>query len=163
MKITLRRPGDEDLRWPSYMFWGRVRTSTVALLVAFGLCWYVYDNYTPGPAAPPVQEAPPGMVPVWVPQTQVYNPPEETYTEEPTPTAEPTLTEEPTPTDTATPDPNATTTTTTTTVDPESLLPPWMRPLETTTTAPSPEPGAPPGAPQPSGQNGPGASPSPAP
>lgn len=158
MKLTLRRPSDEDLRWPNYMLWGRVRTSTVALLVAFGLCWYVYDNYTPAPSAPPAQEAPPGMVPVWVPQTQVYNPPEPTYTEEPTPTPEPTPTEEPTPAVT-TPDPTDPAATTTTTAEPESLLPPWMRPPETTTTGPSPTPGPTP----PPGQNGPGGSPTPTP
>ena len=51
MKFTLRREG-EDRRWPNYLLWGRVRTSTAALILAFVVTWWLYDNYQPAP--PPV-------------------------------------------------------------------------------------------------------------
>jgi len=77
----LTKPGDERERhWPGYMFWGRLRTSTLALIVAFlGLLW-VYNTYrpAPAPAPPPVQVAPPGFLPdpayTWVPRTKLQEP-----------------------------------------------------------------------------------------
>ena len=71
--------GREDRNWPGYLLGGRIRTSTVALLVAFMGIWWVYDTYEPAPA-PPVQVpavdvVPPGFIPdpayTWVPRTDV--------------------------------------------------------------------------------------------
>ena len=46
MKVTLnvleKRSADEKRRWPSYMFGGRMRTSTLVLIVAFLAVWWVY-------------------------------------------------------------------------------------------------------------------------
>ena len=39
MKLTLRSD-DENRGWPGHLFWGRVRTSTAVLLIAFfGTAW----------------------------------------------------------------------------------------------------------------------------
>jgi hypothetical protein len=103
MKFTLRREG-EDRGWPNYLFWGRVRTSTFCLIVAFALTWWLYDTYQPPPQAPtdPAQVVPPGFVPdpeyTWVPRTNVR-------TAAPTPTTTTTTTpttETPTPIETPT-------------------------------------------------------------
>ena len=66
MKLTLnileKHSDDEDRRWPSYMFGGRVRTSTLVLIVAFLAVWWVYDTYRPAqpaPRWPPPQVVPP--------------------------------------------------------------------------------------------------------
>ena len=131
MKLTLsllEKRQDQDRHWPAYIG-GRVRTSTLVLIVAFLALWWVYSDYRPqeqspsGPVTP--QVVPPGFVPdpnyTWVPRSQVQEPPS---------TATPT----PTPTDT------------TTTPSPPPLLPPIVLPPpfgpppSTTTPPPGPAP-----------------------
>jgi hypothetical protein len=130
------------------MFGGRVRTSTLVLVIAFLALWWVYDDHqqstksnTKTTQVPATQIVPPGFVPdpnyTWVPRTQVQAPP--------------TTTETPTPTTTTPPPP-----TTTTTPPPPFGLPPIVLPPPfgppATTTAPAPGPGqtpAPPPVPTP--------------
>lgn len=146
MKITLYKPaaarsGGAERRWPGYLLNGRIRTSTVVLIIAFCAVWWVYDTYRSEPT-PPVapQVVPPGFVPdpayTWVPRTRVQPPPT-------------TTTEPPTTTETTEPP----------TSEPETSTPvpgfPFCPPLcpPPTTAEPTP-PGQPPpasaGAPQPS-------------
>lgn len=126
---------DADRRWPHYMFGGRVRTSTLVLIVAFFAVWWVYDTYRPEPAPkPPAQQVvPPGFVPdpnyTWVPRSRVQLPP-------------PTATYTPTPTSTPPPPPPPVTTTT----PPPGqlpqlpcLLPPPFCPPSTTPATPPPQ------------------------
>lgn len=143
MKLTLNvldkhggDDGDNERRWPNYIFGGRMRTSTLALIVAFLLVWWLYDTYRPHEPAnsgpPPAQVVPPGFVPdpnyTWVPRTRVEEPPATTFT--PTPT-------------TTTPPPTTTPPTTTTSPPPFVLptlpcVPPFCTP-STTPAAPAPE------------------------
>ncbi|MCB0944538.1 MAG: hypothetical protein KDB49_05765, partial [Mycobacterium sp.] len=74
MKLTAK----EGRGWPNYILWGRVRTSTAALIVAFIGIWWLYATYQPAPPPPPeptTQVVPPGFIPdpsyTWVPRTQV--------------------------------------------------------------------------------------------
>ena len=107
---------------------GRMRVSTIVLIVAFLALFWVYHNFEPRPAsteAPTTAVVPPGFVPdpnyTWVPRTNVRRPKEpETTTETTTPTT--------TPTETTTPSPDGTTTSptsptgptpTTTMIDPD--------------------------------------------
>ncbi|HYQ35698.1 MAG TPA: hypothetical protein VER10_07495 [Mycobacterium sp.] len=114
MKFTLNileRRNDEERRWPRYMLGGRMRTSTLVLIVAFLAVWWVYDTYRPEPAPkpPPTQVVPPGFVPdpnyTWVPRSRLQQPPASTAIT-PTPTTTPTTTapttEPPSPTPTTT-------------------------------------------------------------
>jgi hypothetical protein len=143
MKLTLnlleRRKDDEARHWPAYMFGGRVRTSTLVLIVAFLALWWVYSEYRPqeqshtGPASP--QVVPPGFVPdpnyTWVPRSQVQQP--ATTVTTPTPTPTPTTTE-------------------TTTPSPPPLLPPIVLPPPfgpPTSVTPPPGPGPVPAPPNP--------------
>jgi hypothetical protein len=133
---------DAERGWPDYMFGGRVRTSTVVLVIAFLAIWWVYDDHqqstksnTKTTQVPATQIVPPGFVPdpnyTWVPRTRV---------QEPTPTE--------TPTPTTTPPPPPTTTTTTPPppfVLPTIVLPPPFGPP----TTPTPPGEAPPPAPAP--------------
>ena len=90
MRFTLSgraQPSDDkERRSPGYLFGGRVRTSTVVLIVAFLAVWWLYDTYRPEPAAKPPapQVVPPGFVPdpdyTWVPRTRVQPPPTPTPT-----------------------------------------------------------------------------------
>ena len=99
MKFTLnildKRSDEKERRWPSYMFGGRMRTSTLVLIVAFLALWWVYDTYRPEPApkSPPAQVVPPGFVPdpnyTWVPRSKVQQPPTVTVTPTPTTTTPP--------------------------------------------------------------------------
>ncbi|GAA4542868.1 hypothetical protein [Mycobacterium paraffinicum] len=143
MKFTLSifekrsEDSDADRRWPQYMFGGRVRTSTLVLIVAFFVVWWVYDTYRPEPAPkPPAQQVvPPGFVPdpnyTWVPRSRVQQPPTATYT--------------PTPTSTPPPPPPPPPVTTTTTTPPVQLpqlpclLPPPFCPPSTSATTPPPQ------------------------
>lgn len=86
-------------RWPGYLLGGRIRTSTVVLLLAFIGIWWVYETYEPPPAPPdqiPATEVvPPGYVPdpayTWVPRTDVRIPAtSETSTTPTSPTESPT-------------------------------------------------------------------------
>ena len=72
---------------------GRVRVSTIVLIVAFVALFWVYHNFEPKPAAPetpPTAVVPPGFVPdpnyTWVPRTNVRRPRETLTTETTTPT-----------------------------------------------------------------------------
>ncbi len=136
MKFTFsvldRHDDDEARRWPTYVFGGRMRTSTLALMVAFLLVWWLYDTYRPHEPAnsgpPPAQVVPPGFVPdpnyTWVPRSQVQAPP-------PSTTFTPT-----TPTTTA---PPSTTPPTATTSPPPFVLPtlPCIPPFCNPSTAPT--------------------------
>lgn len=144
MKFTLslfeKRSEDSaaDRRWPHYMFGGRVRTSTLVLIVAFFVVWWVYDAYRPEPAPKPPapQVVPPGFVPdpnyTWVPRSRVQLPP-------------PTATYTPTTTSTPPPPPPPPPVTTTTTPPPGQLpqlpclLPPPFCPASTTPATPPPQ------------------------
>ena len=78
---TETRRGDprEGRTWPTYLFGGRLRTSTLGLIVAFMAIWWLYDTYQPTPPPPgqvPAAEiVPPGFVPdpsyTWVPRSEV--------------------------------------------------------------------------------------------
>ncbi|MGA8330804.1 MAG: hypothetical protein WB777_16100 [Mycobacterium sp.] len=151
MKVTLNvlenRGRDADRHWPAYMFGGRVRTSTLVLIVAFFVVWWTYDTNRPAPTAPAApQFVPPGFVPdpayTWVPRSRVQAPP--TY-DTPTPTWTPTTT---VPTTTTPPPP--TTTPPTTTPPPLFQLPVLPPPFGPGTTTPAPPPpGQVPGPPSP--------------
>ena len=143
----LRRATDNVERgWPDYLFGGRVRTSTVVLVIAFLAFWWVYDDHQQASKltnnhttqVPATQVVPPGYVPdpnyTWVPRTQV---------QQPTPTTTVTATTTPTPT-TTTPPP----------LIPSIVLPPPFGPAPSTTSpapAPTPSPAPPllPGLPLP--------------
>jgi hypothetical protein len=158
MKVTLNvlenRGRDADRRWPGHIFGGRVRTSTLVLIVAFFAVWWTYDTYRPVPTPPAApQVVPPGFLPdpayTWVPRSRVQAPP--TYD---TPTPPPTYdTPTPTPTPTTTTPPPTTTTTpppTTTTPPPLFQLPVLPPPFGPGTPPPAPAPpGPPPPAPPP--------------
>ncbi len=139
MKITfvptrLRRSGQSNGNrkrgTPRQLFGGRIRLSTVVLMVAFLAVWWLYDTYNPqhsaGKTTPPSQVVPPGFVPdpnyTWVPRTRVQPP---TTATRPTPT-----TTSPTPTPTPVPGPSA----------PPCLLPPPFCPATTTPPTPVPSP-----------------------
>ena len=124
-RATDRREGRS---WPGYLFGGRVRTSTLALLIAFFATWWLFETYQPAPAPPeqvPATEVvPPGFIPdpayTWAPRADVLRR---------SPTTTPTTT---TPTTTT----RTTTTPTTTGVE---------EPTTTVSESPGPEltPGAP--------------------
>jgi hypothetical protein len=122
---------------------GRMRVSTLVLIVAFIALFWVYHNFDPRPAAPetpPTAVVPPGFVPdpnyTWVPRTQVRRPKEAVTptTTTTTTTTSPTTT---TPTETTSPT-SPTETTPTTTVIPGPLGP------QTVTLSPTPSPTTPP-------------------
>jgi hypothetical protein len=135
VKLTLnvleKRSDDAEKSWPGHMFGGRIRTSTLLLIVVFLAVWWVYDTYRPeaAPKPPAPQVVPPGFVPdpnyTWVPRSRVQ---------------EPTATFTPTPITTVPPAP----TTTTTTAPPPFQLPqlPCLlpAPLCPPTSTPTPSP-----------------------
>jgi hypothetical protein len=91
---------------------GRMRVSTIVLIVAFLALFWVYHNFEPRPAAPeaPTAVVPPGFVPdpnyTWVPRTDVRRPEEPVTTTTTTPTTtSPTSPTESTPTTTVVPGP----------------------------------------------------------
>ena len=123
---------------------GRMRVSTIVLIVAFLALFWVYHNVEPRPTeAPTTAVVPPGFVPdpnyTWVPRTNVRRPKEPETT---TPTTSPTE---------ATTSPGETTSPTspTTTVVPGPLGPqtitltPTLTPTTPTTTASGPAPTTP--------------------
>jgi hypothetical protein len=144
LNILDRHGDDEERRWPNHMFGGRMRTSTLALIVAFLLVWWLYDTYRPHEPAnsgpPPAQVVPPGFVPdpnyTWVPRTRVEEPPPMTFTPTPTTTtAPPSITP---PTTTTSPPPFV--------VPTLPCIPPFCTP-STTPVSPGlqlPQPGPPP-------------------
>jgi hypothetical protein len=103
---------------------GRMRVSTIVLIVAFLALFWVYHNFEPRPAsteAPTTAVVPPGFVPdpnyTWVPRTNVRAPkepvtttttttgPTETTTTSPGETTSPTSPTDSTPTTTVVPGP----------------------------------------------------------
>jgi hypothetical protein len=146
-----------DRGWPGRLFGGRIRTSTVVLIIAFAVVWWIYDYHqhsaTSAPMSddvPAVQVVPPGFVPdpnyTWVPRSRLEQPPVTvtvTRTATLTPTTATTTPEPPTSTTTAEPPPFG--------LPPFVLPPPFGPP---TTTTPLPLPGQlpePPTAPPPAG------------
>lgn len=124
---------------------GRMRVSTVVLIVAFLALFWVYHNFEPQPArteAPPTAVVPPGFVPdpnyTWVPRTNVRRP-KEPETTTPTTTTSPTATTTTSPGETTSPT-SPTTSTPTTTVVPGPLGP------QTVTLPPAATPTTPPAA-----------------
>ena len=97
--------------WPGFLLGGRVRTSTVVLLIAFFATWWLFDTYQPAPAPPeqvPATEVvPPGFIPdpayTWAPRTAVQSRPSTT-----TPTTTPTTTDTEAPTTEPSTSPEAT-------------------------------------------------------
>jgi hypothetical protein len=148
MKLTLnvleRHSRDVDKHWPNYMLGGRVRTSTLVLIIAFFATWWTYNTYRPVPT-PPVapQVVPPGYVPdpnyTWVPRTRVQQPTDDTPT-----TTVPTTTPPTTPPTTTTPPPP---------LIPTFVLPP---PFGPGTTPPDPSTPTPPPGPVPAPAPAPG-------
>jgi hypothetical protein len=124
---------------------GRMRVSTLVLIVAFLALFWVYHNFEPRPPAelPTTAVVPPGFVPdpnyTWVPRTNVRRPKEPETT-----TTTTTTTTSPTETTTTSPGENTTTsptdTTPTTTVVPGPLGPTTytQTPTLTPTTPPTP-------------------------
>lgn len=142
MKLTLRRDGGRRGR-ALYLFWGRVRVSTVALIVAFFATWWLYATYQPPAPVSPQEQAPvvvpPGFVPdpeyTWVPRTNVEQRPLTTTPTTTTPTETTSAPSETTPTDTESPTPVDGEPTTV--IDPDG-----PGPLPPTTLAPGSSPGA---------------------
>ncbi|BDB41113.1 MULTISPECIES: hypothetical protein [Mycobacterium] len=129
----LQRRRDAERRTPTHLFGGRVRTSTLVLIVAFAALWWTYETYSPQekPASTtPSQVVPPGFVPdpnyTWVPRTRLQQP---TTTWTPPPAT----------TTTTKPPPTTTTTTTPSPSPPPCLLPPPFCPA-TSTPSPTPSP-----------------------
>jgi hypothetical protein len=154
-----------DRGWPGRLFGGRIRTSTVVLIVAFAVVWWIYDDHqhsarsAPTPTdVPALQVVPPGFVPdpnyTWVPRSRLEQPPATvtvTRTATPTPTPATTPPEPPIPPELSTP-----ATTTESTPPPFGLplfvLPPPFGPPTTTATPPLPgQTPEPPAAPPPAG------------
>ncbi|BBY43598.1 hypothetical protein [Mycolicibacterium celeriflavum] len=123
---------------------GRMRVSTIVLIVAFvGLFW-VNQTVEPQRGPTPVPAVvPPGFVPdpnyTWVPRTNVRRTTEPSYTTTTAPTTTTTTTTSPTETTTTSPTP------TTTVLDPDGVGP---RTPTTETTAPETTTEAPPLMPQ---------------
>ena len=143
-----------ERRSARHLLGGRVRVSTIGLLVAFIALFWVYQTVeVPSqPSAPGSQVVPPGFVPdpdyTWVPRTQVRTRPPEPTTTTATPTTTtttPTTTPTTTTTDTPGPDDPSLPAPTTTVVDPDGsggLLPSLTLPVlppapGTTPTAPA--------------------------
>ncbi|MGW4101072.1 hypothetical protein [Mycobacterium sp. NPDC004974] len=149
MKLDFTRVAEAVTRfWHSRV--GRIRTSTVVLIVVFIALSWVQQEYRPKPAAPQspeTQVVPPGFVPdpdyTWVPRTKLQTPrtttptvtPETTETTVPTTT---TPTETPETTETTTPGAPTSPTTPpppgaprTTVIDPDGpgLIPPITLPV----------------------------------
>jgi hypothetical protein len=118
---------------------GRMRISTLVLIVAFIALFWVHQTFQPAPPseAPAPAVVPPGFVPdpnyTWVPRTNVRRPrePETTTT---------TTTTSPTETTTTSPTSPTETTPTTTVVDPDGFgpLPPTTETIVTPTSPATP-------------------------
>jgi hypothetical protein len=125
---------------------GRMRVSTLVLIVAFLALFWVYHNFEPRPPTPETPAVvPPGFVPdpnyTWVPRTNVRRPEEpETTTTTTTTTTSPTETTTTSPGETTTTSP--TEITPTTTVVPGPLGPTTYTQMPTVTPmTPAPAPG----------------------
>jgi len=143
--MRLTTPSKESRIWPRFMLWGKVRTSTVVLMVAFAGFWWIYENYRPTNDAPPpaTQVVPPGFIPdpsyTWVPRTDVQSNPTSTAPTITSETTSPELTTSPAPTSSETSSSSPTSPTSPTTT-PSSASP---APATSTTAAPPSTPTAP--------------------
>ena len=153
--MTVPLHHEPEKRWPRYVFGGRMRMSTVALIVAFLAIWWLYETYQPSPPppAPATQVVPPGFVPdpeyTWVPRTKVRTPTTTTPTTTTTETTTPTETTSPTETTETSPGTEPTPESPDTSAPP-TPLPPGATPQTTaenrsgtptpTTSAPMPAP-----------------------
>ena len=130
----------EGRAWPNYIF-GRIRTSTAALIIAFIGIWWLYETYQPAPTpAPETQIVPPGFIPdpsyTWVPRTDVQR---RTTTTTTTPTT--TTTETTSPTESTSPGASPTSPTSPTTPTTTTPAPPGVPPVPgAPSPAPSPSP-----------------------
>ena len=110
----------EGKTWPGYVFGGRLRTSTLVLVIAFSGFGWMFHNWEPSTSVPqqvPASEVvPPGFIPdpayTWAPRTDVQprNPvtTTTTTTTTPTPPTSPTTTSTtPTTSVTVTPTPSS--------------------------------------------------------
>jgi hypothetical protein len=138
LNILEKRSEGKQRRW-SHLFGDRMRTSTLVLIIAFLVVWWVYDTYRPEPApTPPApQVVPPGFVPdpnyTWVPRSRVQQPPATvTFTPTPTTTVPPSTTVPPPDTTTTAPPPFVLPT-------PPCLLPPPFCPPSSSPTPPPPQ------------------------
>ncbi|WP_448451772.1 hypothetical protein [Mycolicibacterium phlei] len=141
---------------------GRMRVSTIVLIIAFIALFWVNQTFQPTPAPPaePATVVPPGFVPdpnyTWVPRTNVRRPKEPEFTTTTTTTTTPTPTPELTPTTTPTtlptsPPPSPTDVpgappVVTTVIDPDGIgpMPPTTQTITPTTPEPPPQlPGLP--------------------
>jgi hypothetical protein len=125
---------------------GRMRVSTIVLIVEFIALFWVYHNFEPRPAsteAPPTAVVPPGFVPdpnyTWVPRTNMRKP-EEPVTTTPT-TTSPTETTTTSPGETTSPT-SPTESTPTTTVGPGPLGPQTITGTPTLMPTTPPAPGS---------------------
>lgn len=147
LRRLLRFMQNDKRVWPRYMPGGRVRTSTLGLIVAFIALFWLYQVYEPPvrPAQNPAQQVvPPGFVPdpdyTWVPRTQVEAPVTTTWRppRTSTTTTTPTTTSPTETTTTTTPTSPTTTPPSTTVIDPDG---PGLLPPRTITETPAPGPG----------------------
>jgi hypothetical protein len=132
---------------------GRMRVSTVVLVIVFIALFWVQQTFQPEPApeAPVPAVVPPGFVPdpdyTWVPRTNVRRPKEaDTFTPTTTPTTTTTTTTTPSPDETTSPTSPTEPSPTTTVVDPDGPLGPLGPQTLTQTpqsTAPFPAPPVP--------------------
>ena len=139
----------EGKTWPGYILGGRMRTSTLLLIIAFLAIGWLYETYEPKPDAPtqvPATEVvPPGFIPdpayTWAPRTDVrrYTPTPTTTTEAPETTE--TSAPETTPTTPTSPAPPAPPSGPTTPASPANI-PPGPPGPQTVTTPVSPQPAA---------------------
>lgn len=135
MNLDMSRVTDAAVRiWRGRV--GRLRTSTVVLIVAFFALWWLQQTYQPEPARTETpQVVPPGFVPdpdyTWVPRTNVEAP---RTTRTPTPTTTTTTTTPP-------PTPETPTTTPTGPLGPGDTTSPTdpTSPTSPTSTSPGPE------------------------
>ncbi|OMB93048.1 hypothetical protein A5733_16800 [Mycobacterium sp. NS-7484] len=158
MKFDLDRVTDAVTKlWRSRV--GRLRTSTVVLIVVFVALSWVQQEYRPqqtAPQNPAEQVVPPGFVPdpeyTWVPRTKVQPPRTTMQTETPETTETTTSTTPTTTTPTETPETEATTPTSPTTTTPSPGAPrstvfdpdgPGLLPPITLPIAPEPAPAPP--------------------
>lgn len=107
----------EGKTWPGYVFGGRLRTSTLVLVIAFAGFGWMFHNWEPSTSVPqqvPASEVvPPGFIPdpayTWAPRTDVQprNPVTTTTTTPTTPTSPTTTPTTPTTSVTVTPTPSS--------------------------------------------------------
>jgi hypothetical protein len=107
----------EGKTWPGYVFGGRLRTSTLVLVIAFSGFGWMFHNWEPSTSVPqqvPASEVvPPGFIPdpayTWAPRTDVQprNPVTTTTTTPTTPTSPTTTPTTPTTSVTVTPTPSS--------------------------------------------------------